>query len=72
MFSRNVLLFFLVSVSTVFLILFIKKYRKEKMIQSKYELLQKKLLTNHNLLSKNDNLSLDNDSDWLDIQKSIL
>jgi hypothetical protein len=38
------------------------------MIQSKYELLQKKL-TNHNLLSKNDNLSLDNDSDWLDIQK---
>lgn len=69
MLSRNVLLFFLVSVSIVFLILFIKKYRKEKMIQSKYELLQKKLLTNHNLLPKNDNLSLENDSDWLDIQK---
>lgn len=71
--GRNILLFCLVSVSIVFLTLFINKYRKEKIIQGKYEVLQKRLLTKQNLLVENDNLSVNNlesnDSDWYEIQK---
>ncbi|MFT3920022.1 helix-turn-helix domain-containing protein [Cloacibacterium sp.] len=73
MVGRNILLFFLVLFSIVFLILFITKYRKEKMIQSKYEVLQKKLSTSHILLVENDNLSVESmesvDSDWYEFQK---